>query len=168
MSTSAGVRADVREAVLSLDEVVARVSHHGAGAVVTFSGVVRDHSDGRPVTRLEYSAYLSMARREIEAIAAALEAEIAGVRVAAIHRVGTLAVGDAAIVCAASAPHRGEAFRACHLLIDRIKERVPIWKREWGPDGPHWVGWVDARCTPGHAHAHQEPSAEGAGGSGRL
>jgi molybdopterin synthase catalytic subunit len=71
-----------------------------------------------------------------------------------MHRIGLLEVGDAAVVCAASAPHRAEAFRACRELIDRIKSRVPIWKREIGPDGSAWVGWEDARCGPEHAHAH--------------
>ncbi len=71
----------------------------------------------------------------------------------AVHRIGSLGIGDAAIICAASAPHRGEAFKACRELIDRIKARVPIWKREYGPDGAAWVGWVDARCSPdGHEH----------------
>jgi len=74
------------------------------------------------------------------------------VRLAAFHRVGSLGVGEVAVVCAASAPHRDEAFRACRLMIDRLKERVPIWKREHGPDGPHWVGWQDARCAPDHHH----------------
>jgi len=149
-------RVDVREAPLSLDEVVRAVSRTGAGAIVTFVGAVRDESEGRVVTRLEYSAYASMARREMEAIAAELEREIEGVRVAAIHRTGTLEVGDWAVVCAASAPHRGEAFRACRALIDRIKERVPVWKREWGPHGAVWVGWVDARCSAdGHGHGHE-------------
>ncbi len=105
------------------------------------------------MTRLEYSAYASMARREMERIAAELESEIPGVRVAVMHRIGSLEVGDAAVVCAASAPHRGEAFEACRALIDRIKARVPIWKREIGPDGAAWVGWEDARCGPGHDHA---------------
>lgn len=145
-------RCDIRESALSVDEVTARVRRPGAGGIAVFVGVVRDESDGRPVTTLEYSAYASMAKREMDKIAAEIEAEIDGVRVCAIHRVGTLAVGDAAIVCAASAPHRGEAFAACRALIDRIKERVPIWKREIGPDGAAWVGWVDARCTPGHHH----------------
>ena len=81
-----------------------------------------------------------------------------GVRVAATHRVGPLHVGDVAVACAASAPHRGEAFRACRELIDRIKARLPIWKREHGPDGPYWVGWEDARCAPDHGdhHHHDE------------
>lgn len=150
------MRIDVRDASLSLDEVVKEVSRPGAGGIATFLGVVRDESDGRAVTRLDYSAYESMAKREMEKIADEIEREIEGVRVAAIHRVGSLTVGDAAIVCAASAPHRGEAFRACRLLIDRIKERVPVWKREYGPDGAAWVGWVDARCSPEHGHHHHD------------
>ncbi|AKV03230.1 Molybdenum cofactor biosynthesis protein MoaE [Labilithrix luteola] len=146
---------DLREAPLSVDEAIAHVRRPGAGGIDVFLGVVRDHSDGREVTRLEYSAYLSMAKREMARIADAIEAEIPGVRVAAIHRVGSLSVGDAAIVCAASAPHRGEAFAACRALIDRIKADVPIWKREYGPDGAAWVGWVDARCEPHGHHEHE-------------
>jgi molybdopterin synthase catalytic subunit len=134
-------RVDLREGAISLDEAV------GAGGIATFIGMVRDASDGRAVSRLDYSAYDSMAKREMIKIAEEIESEIEGVRVSVIHRVGTLVVGDIAVVCAASAPHRGEAFEACRLLIDRIKSRVPIWKREWGPDGAAWVGWVDARCA---------------------
>lgn len=147
-------RVDVREAPLSLDEAVELVRRPGAGGIVTFLGVVRDENDGRAVTKLEYEAYGSMARAEMERIAAEIEAALPGVRVAALHRVGTLLVGDAAVVCAASAPHRGEAFAACRRLIDEIKARVPIWKREHGPDGPYWVGWEDARCAPGDGHRH--------------
>jgi molybdopterin synthase catalytic subunit len=144
---------------LSLDRVVSAVSHAGAGAVVTFVGTVRDVNDGRAVTLLEYEAYESMARAEMSRIKSEIESEIAGVRLAVHHRVGALAVGDAAVVCAASAPHRGEAFRACRLLIDRVKQRVPIWKREHGPDGPYWVGWEDARCSAGAdaGHHHHHP-----------
>lgn len=166
--SSARDRVDLRESALSLDEVVANVSRPGAGGIATFVGVVRDESEGRSVTRLDYSAYAGMAKREMQKIAEELEAEIDGVRVSAVHRIGSLGVGDAAIVCAASAPHRGEAFAACRALIDRIKERVPIWKREWGPDGAAWVGWVDARCSPdghehapGHAHTHARAPAGG-------
>jgi molybdopterin synthase catalytic subunit len=159
---------DIRDAVLSLDEVVARVRRPGAGAIVTFVGAVRDESEGHAVTRLDYSAYVSMAKREMEKIADEIEREQDGARVAAIHRVGSLEVGDAAIVCAASAPHRDEAFRACRELIDRVKARVPIWKREWGPDGAVWVGWVDARCSPGghgdeHGHEHEHGRGHGHG-----
>jgi molybdopterin synthase catalytic subunit len=148
-------RVSLREAPLSLDEAVAHVAHAGAGGIATFVGVVRDHNEGRAVTLLEYQAYDAMAVREMTSIAAEIEAETPGVRLAAQHRVGALRVGDVAVICAASAPHRGEAFRACRLLIDRIKARVPIWKREHGPEGAAWVGWVDARCSPDD-HAHHE------------
>ncbi|AKT41473.1 cyclic pyranopterin monophosphate synthase MoaC [Chondromyces crocatus] len=161
-------RGRIRTEPLRLDEVVAEVAHAGAGGVATFLGVVRDHNDGRAVTLLEYEAYATMAEGELERLLAEIAAEIPGVRIAAAHRVGALQVGDAAVVCAASAPHRGEAFRACRLLIDRLKERLPIWKREHGPDGPYWVGWEDARCSPeGHdhaGHAHHPPHAHGSRG----
>jgi len=145
--------ARIRHEALSLDEAVLAVSHAAAGAVATFSGVVRDHSDGRPVTLLEYEAYGTMAEAELARLLIELTEELPGVRVFSAHRVGSLRVGDVAVVCAASAPHREEAFRACRLLIDRIKSRLPIWKREHGPDGPYWVGWADARCGEGHGGA---------------
>mgnify|MGYP001169655265 CR=1 FL=1 len=156
------MKADVREAPLSLEEVIATVRRPGAGGLSVFVGVVRDESRGRTVTRLEYTAYASMAKREMARIVEEIEREIEGVRVAAVHRVGSLEVGDAAVVCAASAPHREEAFAACRELIDRVKARVPIWKREIGPDGASWVGWEDARCGPdghehhGHGHGHDQ------------
>lgn len=144
----------IRTEALSMDELVREVSHAGAGAVTTFAGLVRDHNDGRAVTLLEYEAYGSMAEKELAAILDEIAREIPGVRVAATHRIGALRVGDVAVACAASAPHRGEAFTACRELIDRIKARLPIWKREHGPDGPYWVGWEDARCEPSHASGH--------------
>ena len=143
----------IRTEALGLDELVAAVSHRSAGGVATFLGVVRDHNEGRAVTLLEYEAYGLMAEAELGRILEEIAAEMPGVRVAATHRVGALQVGDAAVACAASAPHRAEAFRACREAIDRIKARLPIWKREHGPDGPYWVGWEDARCSPdGHEH----------------
>ena len=154
-SRDAAVRR-IREAPLSIDELVREVSHPGAGAVATFTGVVRDTNDGRTVTLLEYEAYGSMAEAELQRILDELAAELEGVRVAATHRVGALGVGDVAVVCVASAPHRGEAFHACRALIDRIKSRLPIWKREHGPDGPYWVGWEDARCGDGQRHHDHE------------
>jgi molybdopterin synthase catalytic subunit len=137
----------IRTAAIGLDEVVRDVTHAGAGGIATFLGVVRDVNDGRAVTLLEYEAYGTMAESELGRILDELRAEVPGVRVAAVHRVGALAVGDVAVACAASAPHRDEAFHACRELIDRIKARLPIWKREHGPDGPYWVGWEDARCA---------------------
>ncbi len=153
-----GASARIRTEPISLDECVRAVGWSGAGAVATFLGVVRDHNDGLAVSLLEYEAYGSMAELELARIERELEKTIEGVRVFAVHRVGALDVGDVAVACAASAPHRDEAFRACRLLIDEIKARLPIWKREHGPDGPYWVGWKDARCSPeahGHAHDHR-------------
>ena len=158
--------ARIRTEPLSLDELLREVRHPAAGAVATFEGTVRDHNDGRPVTLLEYEAYGPMAETELTAVLDEIRAELPDVRVAAVHRIGSLHVGDAAVLCAASAPHRAEAFRACRLAIDRIKSRLPIWKREHGPTGPYWVGWEDARCSPDHGdhahgdhdHAHGDPT----------
>jgi len=148
------VGARIRGEPLALEEAVRAVSHDGAGAIATFVGVVRDHHDGKPVTLLEYEAYGAMAEAELERVLVELAEELPGVRVFAAHRVGALRVGDAAVVCAASAAHRADALRACGMLIDRIKERLPIWKREHGPDGPYWVGWADARCVVAHDHGN--------------
>ena len=144
----------IREAEISVTEALAAVSRSAAGGVALFVGTVRDHNDGRAVSRLEYQAYASMAEKEMARIAAEIRLEIADVVLAVLHRVGSLGIGDIAVVCAASTPHRTEAFAACRLLIDRIKARVPIWKREHGPNGPYWVGWADARCVPREAHHH--------------
>jgi molybdopterin synthase catalytic subunit len=144
------VRVELRDTPLSIDEAVSHVQHPSAGAIDVFAGIVRNHNDGRAVERLEYQAYASMARAELERIATRVEESMPGVRVAAFHRIGSLAIGELAVVCAASAPHREEAFVACRALIEAIKHDVPIWKREWGPDGVAWVGWVDARCAHDH------------------
>jgi molybdopterin synthase catalytic subunit len=147
--------AALRSEPLSVDEALAHVRHPGAGGLAIFLGAVRDTNDGRAVVKLEYEAYASMAIAEMERIAREIAHEIAGTRLAVLHRTGALVVGDIAVICAASAPHRGEAFAACRALIDRIKARVPIWKREHGPDGAYWVGWEDARCgDDAHDHAH--------------
>ena len=138
----------IRREPLELGELIAAVSHDAAGAVASFLGVVRNHNDGLEIERLDYHVYETMADKELAAIAAEIEAEFEGVRVACTHRVGELRIGDAAIACAASAPHRAEAFLACREVVDRVKARVPIWKKEHGPEGPYWVGWQDARVKP--------------------
>ncbi len=125
---------------LSLDRCIAAVAGPGMGGIVTFTGMVRRHSRGTVVDHLEYEAYGSMAVRELVRLCDELEAEIAGARLAVEHRVGHLAVGDIAVVIAAAAPHRAEAFTACRAMIDRLKDRVPIWKKEVGEDGAEWVG----------------------------
>lgn len=125
---------------LSLDRCLAAVIGPEVGGVCTFTGLVRRHSRGVTVSRLDYEAYDAMALKVMRALVDEIEAEIAGAVLAVEHRTGTLAIGDAAVVIAAAAPHRAEAFAACRALIDRLKERVPIWKKELGEDGEVWVG----------------------------
>lgn len=126
--------------VLSLDRCVAAVGGPGMGGIVTFTGMVRRNSRGTTVDHLEYEAYGSMAIKEMTRLCDEIEAEIAGTVLAVEHRTGYLVVGDLAVVIAAAAPHRAEAFAACRAMIDRLKDRVPIWKKEVGDDGEEWVG----------------------------
>lgn len=125
---------------LSLDRCIAAVRGPEMGGLVTFTGMVRRHNRGVTVERLEYEAYGAMATREMTRLCDEIEAELPGTRLAVEHRVGTLELGDVAVVIAAAAPHRAEAFTACRAMIDRLKERVPIWKKELGDDGSTWIG----------------------------
>lgn len=136
---------EIRDFELSVDECFRAVQRPAAGGIALFVGVVRDHSEGKRVTQLEYQAYASMAEKELRLIFDEIEREWPGTKLACQHRVGPLDVGGLAVVCAASAPHRAEAFEACRALIDRLKQRVPVWKREHDESGPHWVGWQDVR-----------------------
>jgi molybdopterin synthase catalytic subunit len=111
----------------------------GDGGLTVFVGVVRDNADGRAVTEMEYEAYEPMAETEMERIEADLALRFPEARLVLRHRIGRLRVGEVAVVVAASAPHREEAFAACRAGIEEIKARVPVWKREWGPDGSVWV-----------------------------
>ncbi len=131
--------AAIRSEPPSIDEAYNAVVNDSQGGVVVFVGRVRNHNQGQPITQLEYESYASMAEKEMRRIIDHIKAEHPGVELACTHRIGTLAVGDLAVVCAASAPHRALAFGACRQLIDRVKETVPVWKREHGPDGPYWV-----------------------------
>ena len=119
--------------------LLAEARRDGDGGLTLFVGVVRDNASGRAVTEMEYEAYEPMAEKEMERIEADLAALFPAVRLVLRHRVGRLAVGEVAVVVAASAPHREEAFAACRAGIEEIKARVPVWKREWGPDGSVWV-----------------------------
>jgi molybdopterin synthase catalytic subunit len=130
----------LRDDALSLDRCVAAVSGPGKGGIVTFTGAVRRDSRGTTIDHLEYEAYAPMAVRVMTALCDEIEREIAGVELAVEHRVGRLAIGDVAVVIAAAAPHRAEAFAACRAMIDRLKDRVPIWKKEIGENGAEWVG----------------------------
>jgi molybdopterin synthase catalytic subunit len=130
----------LRDTAIDPAEVHAAVDDAGAGGVVTFTGLVRDTDGGRSVTELEYVAHPdadAALRRVAEAVAADLPVRA----LAAVHRVGVLKVGDVAVVAAAAAAHRGEAFEAARRLIDDLKQTVPIWKRQVFDDGEvEWVG----------------------------
>jgi molybdopterin synthase catalytic subunit len=132
---------DVRESELSLDEVRAAVADPAAGGIALFAGAVRDSDHDKGVIGLSYSGHPSAAdelRRVAEVIAGKFPAVIG---IAAVHRVGDLAIGDLAVVLAVSCPHRTEAFNACRELIDLLKASVPIWKHQRFDDGTaEWVG----------------------------
>jgi molybdopterin synthase catalytic subunit len=134
---------DIRDTELSVDEVLRAVTDPHAGAVDLFVGIVRDHTPDRPdgvVIGLEYSAHPDAAAQLAE-VARKVAGQHPDTLLAAVHRIGTLRVGDAAVVVAASAAHRAEAFAACRDLIDLLKLQVPIWKKEVYRDGSHtWVG----------------------------
>jgi molybdopterin synthase catalytic subunit len=119
--------------------VTARVAGPGMGGIVVFVGAVRDAARGRAIRHLEYEAYPGMAEREMERIADEAAGRWPGARVAIAHRTGHLEIGEIAVVVAAAAPHRAEAFAACRFAIDTLKERVPIWKKEFATDGEYWV-----------------------------
>jgi molybdopterin synthase catalytic subunit len=131
--------AELRDTELSVDEVRAAVAGPATGGIALFAGTVRDHDQGRGVTRLSYSAHPSAAA-ELRTVAEKVAAEFDVQALAAVHRVGDLAVGDLSVVVAVACPHRAEAFAACRALIDRLKESVPIWKHQSFTDGEsEWV-----------------------------
>ena len=125
---------------LNVDRVVENVRRPSAGALVTFEGVVRDHTGDRDVDYLEYDAYPEMAFAKLAETAEEASEKWDDVQIAVHHRWGRLEIGEAAVVIAVSSPHRADAFDACRWVIDRLKEVVPIWKKEVSPDGSEWVG----------------------------
>lgn len=135
-----GRHVQLLETPLSLDRCVAAVSGPEIGGIVTFSGAVRIHNHDAVITHLDYSAYEAMAVKEMTRLCDEVEALVPQARVAVEHRIGRLQIGDLAVVIAAGAPHRAEAFTACRELIDRLKQQVPIWKKEFGSAGEEWIG----------------------------
>lgn len=126
---------------LSEEALLRAVEESGAGAVVLFSGVVREQTGGRRVKYLEYEAHAPMAVAKMREIAAQARAQWPGIRrIALVHRVGRLEVGESSVLIAVSSPHRREAFDACRFAIDTLKETVPVWKKEYFEDGEVWVG----------------------------
>jgi molybdopterin synthase catalytic subunit len=139
--TAVVLRAELNAQYIELAEHEALVAHRAAGAVVGFVGAVRDHDGGRSVTRLEYSAHPTAAQ-VLADVAAEIASGSKGVRAIAVsHRLGTLEIGDAALVAAVAADHRGAAFETCALLVETVKARLPVWKHQFFADGSdEWVG----------------------------
>lgn len=135
-----GQRSRLSAQALDLDRVLSQVQDPNAGGIDIFIGQVRRHSRGRDVSYLEYEAYPPMAVRAMDQIALSIESDIPGTKVAIAHRRGHLEIGEAAVIIAASAPHRAEAFDACRRAIEALKKEVPIWKKEVDPQGEVWIG----------------------------
>lgn len=133
-------RAWLQTQPLDLQAVEALVDRPEAGAVVSFRGVVRNHAKGRAVQHLEYEVYPEMAQAKLQQVVDEVQQRWPQAQAAVAHRYGLLQVGEDAVIIAVSSPHRAEGFEACRYAIDRIKEIVPIWKKEVGPDGASWVG----------------------------
>jgi molybdopterin synthase catalytic subunit len=126
---------------IDIDELDAEVLTDYDGAICTFQGVARRFSRGREVVHLEYEAYPEMAERKLAEIGDELRVKFGVERVAIRHRTGVLEIGEASVVIAVATPHRREAFQACQYAIDRLKQVVPIWKKEVWSDGEQWIGW---------------------------
>jgi molybdopterin synthase catalytic subunit len=150
-----------------------RLENRQCGGMVCFEGWVRDHSEGRSVLRLEYEVYEALAQREGEAIVAEARERFGVTEAACVHRVGVLEIGDCAIWVGVSSPHRAASFEACRYIIDEVKARVPIWKKELFDDGES--GWVECAACSNAARSRARtapagtvedaPHGSGAGGS---
>ncbi|MBI5301246.1 MAG: molybdenum cofactor biosynthesis protein MoaE [Chloroflexi bacterium] len=137
---------------LDLNALVERVEFSGAGAILVFSGVVRDNARGKSVKHLEYEAYPEMAERSLNQIIAEIHERWGDVRVAMAHRVGKLKIGEASLVIAVASPHRPDAYAASRYAIERVKAIVPVWKKEFTLDGEDWVeGPIAGELSPDKA-----------------
>lgn len=140
MVTEIDRRFQIVDRPIVAEEVVRRVGDPGNGAICVFYGVVRDHAlSGRQTRFLEYEAYRDMAEAKMAEIAEEIRRRWNIQQVAMTHRIGRLGIGEPSVIIAVGTPHRKQAFEACEYAIDRLKEEVPIWKKEIGPDGEEWV-----------------------------
>jgi molybdopterin synthase catalytic subunit len=128
------------DVAINVQEVIDAVRDPAAGAIDVFIGTTRNNAGGKVVAALEYDAYVPMALELMEKIAAAVAAEFGVGRIAVVHRIGRVGIGEESVVIAVSSAHRKEAFAACRAMIDRLKQEVPIWKKEFFSDGEKWVG----------------------------
>ncbi|MBN9655783.1 molybdenum cofactor biosynthesis protein MoaE [Halobacillus sp. GSS1] len=125
---------------IGVEEVTKRVIRREAGAINTFIGTVREFTKGKRTLYLEYETYKEMAEKKLEQIAAEIEEQWPSAQVVIAHRVGRLAITDIAVMIAVSTPHRNDSYEASRYAIERIKEIVPIWKKEHWEDGEEWIG----------------------------
>jgi molybdopterin synthase catalytic subunit len=154
---------------VELAQLLARVTSPDRGGIACFLGTVRNHRSGRDVVRLDYSAYRPMAEAECDRIVSEAEAHW-NCAVALLHRTGTLEIGDTAVAIVAAAPHRDAAFAACRFVIEQVKQRVPIWKKEYFADGTvEWVGSGAAgRRGSGAGNEGSSGGDQGVSGVARL
>lgn len=138
----------VTEDPLELQELMDFVSDPGAGAVATFVGTARNHNEGRRVISLDYDAYPEMAEKELAQLGEEAKEQWKLCRLAIVHRVGPVQIGEASVMIAVSAPHRQDAFAACRFAIEEIKKRVPIWKKEVFEGGEVWIGTQSGQPLP--------------------
>jgi len=141
---------DVQEGILSLESIISQVKSNAAGAITTFSGTTRDNFNGKKVLKLEYEAYTPMAIKEMKSICSQIRSKWDVIHVALVHRIGEVPVGEASVIVAVSSSHRKESLEAVQYGIDSIKERVPIWKKEFYEDGSTWKD----NCEACHHHTN--------------
>ena len=134
---------EISEQQLNAEIITNLVRRDSNGAVVTFLGNTRDNFEGKDVIRLEYEAYVKMAVKKLEEIRQEMMQEFGIEDIAIAHRIGVVDIGETSLVVAVASPHRTEAFQACHKVVDRVKEIVPIWKKEVYADGSRWVACED-------------------------
>ena len=134
---------EITEQQLDREKITNLVRRDSNGAVVTFLGNTRDNFEGKDVIRLEYEAYVKMAVKKLEEIRQEMMQEFGIEDIAIAHRIGVVDIGETSLVVAVASPHRTEAFQACHKVVDRVKEIVPIWKKEVYTDGSRWVACED-------------------------
>ena len=139
---------ELTENILDPEKITAQVRRDTNGSVITFLGTTRDNFEGKTVLTLEYEAFDEMAVKKLKEVRMELMAEFGLEEVAISHRIGTVGIGEISLVVAIGSPHRKEGFKACQKAVDRIKEMVPIWKKEIYQDGSRWVACEDHEFEP--------------------
>jgi len=150
---------EITNQIIEPTQLLAAVEDDGSGGTVLFLGCVRDHSHGQKVVALEYEAYEPMALRQMENIAAEVSKRWPVRRLAMVHRLGYMKVGEISVAIAVSCAHRAEAFEACRFAIDTLKHTVPIWKKEYRPDGSYWVEGCEAHPIATESETQQRKEA---------